>query len=338
MKRTTWVDFGKGITILFVVLVHVLDGIFKTPGYSNYNGITKTSMAIIFTFIMPVFFALSGYLYHPKNGIKNYGREILKKAINLLFPYMIFSVIYVMLQHVGNSVHDLYSWNSLLYIYKMPIGYLWFLYILFLIFVLVGFFNLLHVNMYLQGGIYLLLFFISQFVNFPYFLAQTFTWTICFYMGYLINNIKIENRGKKILLIAFIVIFFIGIVQQYFAGGNWYSTNLLTKSNFLTKLTSIPLILYLFSRLPKNKLFKYFEKYGKYSLIIYLVHAPSTSIIRVILIKLGISNYFLLVFLITVITWYVCLFVCLLAKKFTIFNFLFSPYKYLNFHQRSIYR
>ncbi|MCW6127843.1 acyltransferase family protein [Lactiplantibacillus plantarum] len=68
MKRISWVDFGKGITILFVVLGHVIDGVFNTPGYSNYNGITKTSIAIIFTFIMPVFFALSGYVYHPKNG------------------------------------------------------------------------------------------------------------------------------------------------------------------------------------------------------------------------------------------------------------------------------
>lgn len=335
MKRVAWVDFGKGITILFVVLVHVLGGIFKTPGYGEYDDITKISMAIILTFIMPVFFALSGYLYHPKSGFKNYSMNILKKAINLLFPYIVFSVFYVLLQHVGNSVHNLYPWNSLLYIYKTPIGYLWFLCTLFLIFVLVGFFDLLHVNIYIQGGIYFLLFFVSQFVTLPYYLAQTFTWTICFYMGYLIKNIKIENKSKQILLITFVIIFFVGIVQQYFAGGNWYRTNLLTKSNFLTKLTSIPLILYLFSRFPQNKFFEYFEKYGKYSLIIYLVHAPSTSIIRVILIKLGISNYFLLIFLITVITWYVCLFVCLLAKKFAIFDFLFSPYKYLNFHQRS---
>lgn len=328
MKRVAWVDFGKGITILFVVLVHVLDGMFKTPGYGEYDDITKISMAIIFTFIMPVFFALSGYLYHPKSGFKNYSMNILKKAINLLFPYIVFSVFYVLLQHVGSSVHNLYPWNSLLYIYKTPIGYLWFLYTLFFIFVLVGFFDLLHVNIYIQGGIYFLLFFVSQFVNLPYFLTQTFTWTICFYVGYLIKNIRLENKSNQIILAAFII-FLIGVLQQYFAGGDWYRTNLLTKNNLLTKISSIPLTFYLFSRLNKNRIFEYFEHYGKYSLIIYLVHAPSTSIIRAILIKLGISNYFILILLITIITWYVCVFVCLLTKKFPIIDCLFSPYKYL---------
>lgn len=48
-KRVGWVDFGKGITILFVMLVHVIEGIFKTNGYTSYANISKVSMAIIFT-------------------------------------------------------------------------------------------------------------------------------------------------------------------------------------------------------------------------------------------------------------------------------------------------
>lgn len=65
LKRIEWVDFGKGFTILFVILSHVLDGVHKTAGFGSYDSITKVLMAISFTFIMPVFFGLSGYVYHP---------------------------------------------------------------------------------------------------------------------------------------------------------------------------------------------------------------------------------------------------------------------------------
>lgn len=60
MKRIEWVDFGKGFTILFVVLSHVLDGLHKTAGLESYENVTKILMAVIFTFIMPVFFCFVG--------------------------------------------------------------------------------------------------------------------------------------------------------------------------------------------------------------------------------------------------------------------------------------
>lgn len=263
------------------------------------------------------------------NGTHKYFRNLGKKAINLFIPYIVFSVIYVVLQHLSRNVNTLYSWNSLLFIFEEPIGYLWFLYILFFVFVLVGLLDLLKINMYLQGFVYLLLFVVSQYIALPYVLSRTFTWTICFYIGFLIGKVHLESRSQKKFLIAFILIFLIGVIQQYLAGGDWYHTNLLLLGNCLTKITSIPIAFYLFSHLPKNNLFEYFTKYGKYSLIIYLVHAPATSIIRVLLLKLGLNNYYILVIGITVITWYVSLFVCWLSQKVSIIDIIFSPYKYL---------
>ncbi|WP_391524737.1 acyltransferase family protein [Lactiplantibacillus pentosus] len=234
-----------------------------------------------------------------------------------------------MLQHLSGSVHTLYSWGSLLYIFKQPIGYLWFLYILFFVFVLVGFLDLLKINMYLQGLVYLLLFIGSQYVSLPYVLSRTFTWTICFYLGFMIKQVHLEKKIQNVFFVIAAIVFLMGAIQQYFSGGDWYHTNLLLIGNFLTKISSIPIAFYFFSRLPKTSVFDYFVKYGKYSLIIYLIHAPVTSIVRVILLRVGLSNYFVLMVGITVITWYVSVFVCWLSQKISLIDMVFSPYKYI---------
>lgn len=59
--RLKWVDFAKGFTILFVVLFHVIDGINKTGLYGGYESISAVLIGLSSLFIMPVFFALSGF-------------------------------------------------------------------------------------------------------------------------------------------------------------------------------------------------------------------------------------------------------------------------------------
>ncbi|MFR8086404.1 MAG: acyltransferase family protein, partial [Leuconostoc gelidum] len=126
-KRIMWLDFAKGITVFLVVIVHVVEGIYKTEMYHQYDTFSEITMGLLFTIVMPIFFALSGYVYKP---VQN-GQEFFKKTRNKLFrlgmPYIIFSIIYVVLQHISPGVHSLNSWHDLLQIYVMPVGYLWYL-------------------------------------------------------------------------------------------------------------------------------------------------------------------------------------------------------------------
>lgn len=77
-KRIEWIDIAKGIAILFVIVGHSLGA---------YGGGFITN--VIFAFHMPIFFILSGYLYHPKNVNKN----IKDGTFNLLFPYLFTSLL-----------------------------------------------------------------------------------------------------------------------------------------------------------------------------------------------------------------------------------------------------
>lgn len=328
MKRITWVDFGKGFTIFFVLLAHVFSGIYSTKIYHSYDTFYYYSAWILFMFIMPVFFALSGFLYKSPNNLKTYLSMIYKKGISLIIPYIIFSVIYVTLQHFS-KVNHLFPWSSLLNIFINPISYLWFLYALFMVFVIVGLFDILKCPTSLQITLYLLLYIFSQIFELPFFLHGSFSWLIPFYLGNLIKN-HLDIFHKKITFYISIMFMILGMIIQRIFSTTWFSSNPMTLINFIPKILTIPVFIYIFINLRKNSgFYKYFEKLGPSSLIIYLVHAPLSSIFRTIYLKLGISNYTILLLLTLISAWEFSIFICYLSKKSRIFQLIFYPYKFL---------
>ena len=71
-KRLGWLDFGKAMGILVVLLVHAECSLGPA---SFYGGM----------FYMPVFFVAAGYTYRRKE--ESFGAFVKKKAVRLLFPY-----------------------------------------------------------------------------------------------------------------------------------------------------------------------------------------------------------------------------------------------------------
>ncbi|MEI6039755.1 MAG: acyltransferase family protein [Candidatus Berkelbacteria bacterium] len=119
-KRIDWVDTAKGITIFLVVLGHTI---------LPYNW-----LIYVFSFHMPMFFFLSGYLYNPEK-YQNLWSLIKRKAGTLLWPYLfffIFNFIYWVLffnskQYFDPIIKMIYSTDTL----SAPFIPLWFLTCLF---------------------------------------------------------------------------------------------------------------------------------------------------------------------------------------------------------------
>lgn len=242
-----------------------------------------------------------------------------------MIPYISFSIIYVILQHFGGNVHNLNSWKSLETLYAQPIGYMWFLYVLFFIFCLAGLMGILQMSLNQQLIISLILFIVSQMLTLPYFLSGTFTWIICFILGSLFRENKKYLSNWVIFIMSVILI--VSWFCQWRWGENWYQTNVLTLYNFPSKIASVFIGFKLFLYKNDGPLFKYFKSYGPYSLIIYLVHAPAASIVRTLLIKVGISNYFVLLILIIALAWGISILACYLSRKLWIVNVFFYPSK-----------
>ncbi|KAE9557496.1 acyltransferase family protein [Companilactobacillus bobalius] len=275
MKRIRWIDFGKGFTIFFVLTAHCIDELYGTNIFPKYDVFSKLMLAIIYTFIMPCFFALSGFLYKSPKSNKGYLYSIRKKFVNFSIPYIVFSILYVSLQHL-TKVNRLNPWGSLIFIYKQPISYLWFLYVLFLIFVFIGLMDIIKVPFNIQLVLSIILFIVVQLINPVYFIYATFSWLPCFYMGILIKrNMNILNNYMVFVISLIITIF--GLAIRIYLGGSWFRNNDMLMNTAIFKVGSIFLMFFFFYHVQNNKFFEYFEKYGNYSIVIYLVHLPLTS-------------------------------------------------------------
>ncbi|ERJ41938.1 hypothetical protein N581_05525 [Lactobacillus jensenii MD IIE-70(2)] len=112
---------------------------------------------------------------------------------------------------------------------------------------------------------------------------------------------------------------FVGLSHAYY--------NDVSLVNFIPKVIFDILLFSFFLNIDEeSKLFKYFKQYGKYSLIIYMVHAPVLSAIRAIILKFTMPNVFVLMVVLLIIGWVSCLVVIWMNNRFRLINFIFNAY------------
>jgi len=99
MNRIAWIDSVKGIGILLVVLGH--------------SGVPEWAKSLVFTFHMPLFFFLSGYLFNYTKYQSDINRFIRTKFFRLASPYLIsfivLSLIWVGIKEIVSVFHVPYE-------------------------------------------------------------------------------------------------------------------------------------------------------------------------------------------------------------------------------------
>ena len=109
--RFDWVDIAKGIAIILMVVGH--------------SSIPVSFSRYIWSFHMPLFFVISGFLYDA-DKYKNLLFLIKRRMQTLIVPYVFFSII----AFIGMYPLELATWEEL---YKGWNGYaLWFIPVLFI--------------------------------------------------------------------------------------------------------------------------------------------------------------------------------------------------------------
>ncbi|MCT6850827.1 MAG: acyltransferase family protein, partial [Staphylococcus epidermidis] len=208
-KRLDWLDYGKGITILMVVIYHGFT--YLIPKVSGFEMTLMDFISgFLFLFIMPLFFAFSGYLHNKVNDSIQYKTQIIKKVKGFLLPYILFSVLYVSLENLSgsNNVTNFRSFKSLIYIFTDPVAHTWFLMSLFLMTIIFGLFDLMKIKLRNQIIISAILTVIGVFVS-PYIfdsLGRTLSYLLFFAFGEYIryiddkNNIKISNKNLALFI------------------------------------------------------------------------------------------------------------------------------------------
>lgn len=130
-KRLLFIDFLKGIAILCVVIGHI----------AAFNPKCNILIDFIYSFHMPLFFFISGYLYQ-KSSVIDIKFNVLKKISSLLVPYIAISILAIIIH--GCSVESIRGY----FFSETRWGY-WFLPTLFILFLfLIIYRKILHEDKY----------------------------------------------------------------------------------------------------------------------------------------------------------------------------------------------
>ena len=119
-KRMIWVDSLKGILILIVVCSHSMQYVLKETSFNNHF------FNIMISFMMPAFFAVSGYVNYRLGGVSSRIAIIKRRFRQLVIPFFLWAIVRVLI----NPPFTLMSFAN---IFLYPDGSFWFLWVLFII-------------------------------------------------------------------------------------------------------------------------------------------------------------------------------------------------------------
>lgn len=257
-KRFDWVDNAKGIVIIMVVHVHVLNGLENyfnfDPG--NYYFYCRT---MIRSFYMPFFFFTAGMFVKTsleKRGATNF---IINKGKGILWPYFVWSLVFGLIRYsmpslvnTSISLPELFS-----KILLDPINHMWFLYVLFIYFLV---YAMSHKKPWLLVVIAILSIILktsNQLVS----LVMGHFGMFVFGMIFARQIIELVNRSNIFILLIFLALSMLR--QPYILEQNSITVLLFTTAEILS--------IFIISKFiaQYTRILKYI---GKNSLCIYLIH------------------------------------------------------------------
>ena len=94
--RIEWLDSLKGFAIFLVVVGHVILGYIRAETFTEHQWSLQFIYDVIYSFHMPLFFLISGFLYKLTWSQKNSGliKKISNKFLNMIPMYLLFSVVF----------------------------------------------------------------------------------------------------------------------------------------------------------------------------------------------------------------------------------------------------
>jgi fucose 4-O-acetylase-like acetyltransferase len=324
-ERLTYIDKIKGIAIFLVVFEHLLQ-------QNTEKSVNHVLYGLFYPFLMPLFMFVSGYL-----GFKTYKPASLKeglvglanKALVLLLPYTIWSIIEKDLSHTGtfytnfpNQLYDIFTkWNRL-----------WFLWYLFNVYIFYTFYLILvskeGQKSFIIDVLSLLIFLVlggtASYFNIYYYIDINpfLSLAVFFFLGVILSKNEILKRVIKhpLILFAGFLAFFL-LIGQY----QYLSDSKMNKLVRIVVSCASIIVIYNVSslNLGSKKIDEFLQRYGKNSLIIYILHF--------FLVEIFINNYFFpplgifYTFLFFSINAMIVVEMCLFIKK------VVSTSSYLNF-------
>ncbi|MDL2244351.1 acyltransferase [Parabacteroides sp. OttesenSCG-928-J18] len=305
-ERLNYIDIARGICIILVVMGHFTPT--DTPGwYVRF-------IDIIYCFHMPLFMFISGFVYQTYQKPISYKKFIAKKFNRLMVPYFLVSVLIICIKLItgkGMYLQNPVSLSSFYEMFYSPTAgfFLWFIYVLFLIFLIIPFFNSekkINLLLFISLILYLLPVEITTLFCLKYFKSYLFYFVLGCFMA---QHKRITSGIGKVPLIATVSLFALLYVLRDLSYSHFhYATTLITLCLALCGITFI-IHISKWIDLKTTSLKAFFMQMSLYSFTIYLFHTTFQGFIKSILIKLSLTEWVawinpIILFTITVLTVY----------------------------------
>lgn len=280
--RYTWADSLKGVLIILVIIAHCIAQIIGNDAAND-----DYWWCLIYSFHMPAFMAVSGYLTYRSNvaGNINVLSSVSRRFQQLLVPFLVWSGVYFAVR--GNIA----SYISCILMPNTTFWFLWALFFISVLFVLFQYFSYgIKANIeYILAAV--CVFFASVLVvhkDIHYLGIQYVLYYFIFYvMGYFIHkwNVRTETVGVMILLFA---IWFLlascwrpNVLPDFVPLTGGAATMLRFVYKFVVATVAV---VFLFSFAPialnGDNMFNHILVWlGKYSLGIYVIHLTFIKLI-----------------------------------------------------------
>ena len=326
MARNILVDKLKGYACFLVLFGHVIMGI-RLSGV-NIPSFFEGAEKFIWSFHVALFMFLSGVVYKETGEWKAKKTKlnfIIHKLLNLGVPYVAFSVVYIGINSFVGGVNTQNSIFDIFYIWKTPVAQYWFLYALFFLFLIWTVFSGLLKNRVITLVVVLIGYVV------PLFGISLGSFDIVFYSGLafgLGTFINFSSLPKlpfviKILvvlshIVTGVLLIIFGIIEKPFAKEIMILFGIYSSIMFISLIGNIKI------------LDSFLSFINKYSFQIYLLHTIFTAAIRIVLIRVSITEWWIHVILGTVGGIVFSVLAAIIASKFKFLNFFFFPTKILN--------
>ncbi len=276
-NRIEWIDFARGAGILLVLLGHTTFLPLIPKGY-------------IYSFHMPLFFVLSGYVFVCKSTFKEF---TVKRLKSLVLPYFSFLLVYfVAFTFKCLILHEPEKFDrSITGLAIQKTGYtyaIWFFIVLFVTEIIFYVIAKYVTKQYLLFGIIVLMVAIDVAYfklidkSLPFQLQICFTALPFYAFGYLLKNIKLIDKMNKL---AYVYMFLLAIisVSLFVVKCKFYNPYTSLTSNhygnfvifYSLAVSTVLLILLASSKIRELKVINYI---GKNSIVIFSLHQPLVTL------------------------------------------------------------
>lgn len=282
-KRIEYIDYLKGLSIIWVVWYHTTH-----PAFVDYS------------FRIPLFFFVSGIFFRPYPLRKFISKKINTLIIPFIFFYFIYYLFYIALWFIKYKNLTEFDFSNIFQLFGLYKGYenfvinppLWFICALLnlqiLLYIIVRIIKnkiaitLVAIALTLLGVLY------SFEIPTPFMFGRSLNYFIYYTMGYLIGSnisslvckFKYSPKSKLFLIISSLTIALCIILKQFIPETE---DNFIKFINYIEIFAIIIVLMFLFNAIYKYKVFSPFKFFGINSYIVLGMHEIYHTINYIIL-------------------------------------------------------